>query len=181
MQDATSHDAKTNAAGLLQGDSTTVALQNSLRNAIQSVTTRGGAFTRLAHATRSRRRPAADPAKLEKALASNPDDAEGLFRNTGGGAADGIAVQLKALTANPSNDGFFKSKDDTLHVFKRNSQDQARVNDKVNAFEKRITQLQRPDTQLSSLNGLMPIFATGVRLEQVKRLMRGFSFSGTGR
>lgn len=160
LQDATKYDAKTNAAGLLQGDSTTVALQNSLRNAIQSVTTGGGAFKRLADVGITQQRGgdlAVDSAKLSKALASNPDDVKGLFRNTGGGAADGIAVQLKALTANLlSNDGFFKSKDDTLQLsLKRNSQDQARVNDKVNAFEKRITQRYNAlDTQLSSLNGL---------------------------
>lgn len=160
LQDATKYDAKTNAAGLLQGDSTTVALQNSLRNAIQSVTTGGGAFKRLADVGITQQRGgdlAVDSAKLSKALASNPDDVKNLFRNTGGGAADGIAVQLKALTTNLlSNDGFFKSKDDTLQLsLKRNSQDQARVNDKVNAFEKRITQRYNAlDTQLSSLNGL---------------------------
>jgi flagellar hook-associated protein 2 len=160
LQDATKYDAKTNSAGLLQGDSTAVALQNSLRNAIQSISTGGGAFKRLADVGITQQlggNLAVDSTKLSKALAGNPEDVKGLFRNTGGGSADGIAVQLKALTANLlSNDGFFKSKDDTLQLsLKRNSQDQTRVNEKVNAFEKRITQRYNAlDTQLSSLNGL---------------------------
>lgn len=160
LQEATKYDAKTNSAGLLQGDSTAVALQNSLRNAIQSITSGGGAFKRLADVGITQQlggNLAVDSAKLSKALAGNPEDVKGLFRNTGGGSADGIAVQLKALTTNLlSNDGFFKSKDDTLQLsLKRNSQDQTRVNEKVNAYEKRITQRYNSlDTQLSSLNGL---------------------------
>jgi flagellar hook-associated protein 2 len=160
LQDATKYDAATKSAGLLQGDSTAVALQNSLRNAIQSVTTGGGAFQRLADIGITQQLGgdlAVDSSKLTKALSENPDDVKNLFRNTGGGSADGIAVQLKALTTNLlSNDGFFKSKDATLQLsLKRNSQDQTRVNEKVEAFEKRITQRYNAlDAQLSSLNGL---------------------------
>lgn len=160
LQEVTKYDAKTNAAGLLQGDSTTVALQNSLRNAIQSVTSGGGVFQRLADVGITQQlggNLAVDTTKLNKALAEKPDDVKNLFRNTGGGAADGIAVQLKALTTNLlANDGFFKSKDATLQLsLKRNAQDQTRVNEKVDAFEKRITQRYNSlDKQLSSLNGL---------------------------
>ncbi|MCL5742238.1 MAG: flagellar filament capping protein FliD [Acidovorax defluvii] len=160
LQDATKYDAKTQSAGLLQGDSTTVALQNSLRNAIQSVTTGGGAFKRLADVGITQQLGgdlAVDSSKLSKALAGNPEDVKNLFRNTGAGSADGIAVQLKSLTTNLlSNDGFFKSKDDTLQLsLKRNSQDQTRVNEKVDAFEKRITRRYNAlDTQLTGLNGL---------------------------
>lgn len=160
LQDATKYDAKTKTAGLLQGDSTAVALQNSLRNAIQSVTTGGGAFTRLADVGITQQLGgdlAVDSAKLNKALASNPEDVKNLFRNPGSGAEAGIAVQFRALTTNLlSNEGFFKSKDSTLQLsLKRNSQDQARVNDKVDAFEKRITQRYNAlDSQLSNLNGL---------------------------
>ncbi|HTH10471.1 MAG TPA: flagellar filament capping protein FliD, partial [Acidovorax sp.] len=108
---------------------------------------------------------AVDSAKLTKALTEKPDDVKSLFRNTGGGSADGIAVQLKALTTNLlSSDGFFKSKDDTLQLsLKRNSQDQNRVNDKVDAFEKRITQRYNAlDKQMASLNGLNAYIAQQV-------------------
>lgn len=160
LQEATKYDSKTNSAGLLQGDSTAVALQNSLRNAIQSVTSGGGAFTRLADVGITQQLGgdlAVDSTKLSKALTEKPDDVKNLFRNTGGGSANGLAVQLKALTTNLlSNDGFFKSKDDTLQLsLKRNGLDQARFNDRVDAFEKRITQRYNAlDTQMSTLNGL---------------------------
>ena len=160
LQDATKYDAKTNSAGLLQGDSTTVALQNSLRNALQSVTSGGGAYKRLADVGITQQLGgdlAVDSSKLNNALAQNPDDVKNLFRNTGTGSAAGIAVQFKALTTNLlSNDGFFKSKDDTLQLnLKRHSLDQARFSDRVSAYEKRITQRYNAlDTQLSSLNGL---------------------------
>ena len=168
LQDATKYDAATKSAGLLQGDSTAVALQNSLRNAIQSVTTGGGSFQRLADIGITQQLGgdlAVDSSKLNKALAENPEDVKNLFRSTGGGAADGIAVQLKALTTNLlSNDGFFKSKDATLQLsLKRNAQDQTRVNEKVDAFEKRITQRYNSlDAQLSSLNGLNAYIAQQV-------------------
>jgi flagellar hook-associated protein 2 len=168
LQDATKYDSKTQSAGLLQGDSTAIALQNSLRNAIQSVTSGGGAFKRLADVGISQQlggNLAVDSAKLNAAFAQNPDDVKNLFRSTGGGSADGIAVQLKALTTNLLSDvGFFKSKDNTLQLsLKRNSQDQLRFNDKVDAFEKRITaRYNALDTQLSSLNGLNAYIAQQV-------------------
>jgi flagellar hook-associated protein 2 len=160
LQDATKYDAATKSAGLLQGDSTAVALQSALRSAVQSVTSGGGAYQRLADIGITQQLGGdlvVDSGKLNKALTDNPEDVKNLFRNTGGGGADGIAVQLKAVTASLlANDGFFKSKDATLQLsLKRNAQDQARVNDKVDAFEKRITQRYNAlDTKLSSLNGL---------------------------
>lgn len=160
LQDATKYDGATKSAGLLQGDSTAVALQNSLRNAVQSVTSGGGAYKRLADVGITQQLGGAlavDSGKLSAALSKNPDDLKNLFRNTGGGSADGIAVQIKALTTNLlSNGGFFKSKDDTLQLsLKRNGVDQTRFNAKVDAFEKRITSRYNAlDTQLSSLNGL---------------------------
>lgn len=160
LQEATKYDAKTGTAGLFQGDSTTVALQNTLRNALQSVTKSGGPFQRLADVGITQQLGGdltVDSTKLNRALTDNPEDVKNLFRSTGGGAADGIAVQIKAVTTSLlASNGFFKSKDDSLQLsLKRNSDDQARVNQKADAFEKRITQRYNAlDTQLSSLNGL---------------------------
>ncbi|APW45633.1 flagellar filament capping protein FliD [Rhodoferax antarcticus] len=168
LQDATKYDAGAKSAGLLQGDSTAIGLQNSLRSAMQSVTTSGGAFQRLADIGIAQERGgnlSVNATKLNKALTENPDQVRDLFRNTGGGAVDGIAVKVKALTTNLlSNDGFFKSKDDTLQMsLKRISKDQLRVNERVNAFEQRITrQYNALDTQLSNLNGLNAYIAQQV-------------------
>ena len=100
-----------------------------------------------------------------KGLSENPEDVKNLFRSTGTGGAAGIAVQIKAMTSQLlSNDGFFKSKDDTLQLnLKRNAQDQARFNEKVSAFEKRITaRYNALDTQMSTLTGLNAYIAQQV-------------------
>lgn len=168
LQDATKYDPGAKSAGLLQGDSTAVGLQNSLRSAIQSVTTGGGAFQRLADIGIVQERGgnlSVNASKLNKALTENADQVKDLFRNPGGGAADGIAVKVKALTTNLlSNAGFFKSKDDTLQMsLKRIGKDQQRVNERVNAFEQRITrQYNALDKQLSNLNGLNAYIAQQV-------------------
>lgn len=108
---------------------------------------------------------ALDSTKFNKALTENPDDLKNLFRNTASGSAEGIAVKIKAVTTNLlSADGFFKSKDDTLQLsLKRNAKDQATVNDKVDAFEKRITaRYNALDKQMASLNGLNAYIAQQV-------------------
>lgn len=162
LNEATKYDGSTKSAGLLQGDSTTVALQNALRKAIQSVSTGSGApgLQRLADVGITQQRGgdlAVDTTKFNAVLASNPEEVKNLFRNTGGGSADGIAVQVKSvLTTLLSTAGFFKSKDDSLQLsLKRNTLDQQRVNEKVDAFEKRITaRYNALDSQLSNLNAL---------------------------
>jgi len=160
LNEATKYDAATKTAGLLQGDSTTLALQNSLRGAIQSVTTGSAIFQRLADVGITQQRGGdlvVDSTKLSKAMTDNMDELKNMFRSTGGGAADGVAVKVKALTVDLlANNGFFKSKDSSLQLsLKRNADDQSRVNDKVDAFEKRITaRYNALDTQLSTLNAL---------------------------
>ena len=42
------------------------------------------------------------PTKLTKALSENPDDVKNLFRNTGGGSADGIAVKAEGADHQPA-------------------------------------------------------------------------------
>lgn len=178
LNDATKYDGATKSAGLLQGDSTAIALQNSLRRALQSVSSGSTVFQRLADVGVTQKSGAdalasaqlggeltVDTTKLNRALDQNPEEVKKLFRNTGGGTADGIAVQVKALAANLlSNDGFFKTKDNSLQLaLKRISQDQVRGGEKVDAYEKRITQRYNAlDTQLSSLNGLNAYIAQQV-------------------
>lgn len=168
LQDATKYDASTSAGGLLQGDSTAITLQNTLRNAIQSSTTSGGVFTSLVGVGITQQRGGdlvVDSTKLNKAISDSSEDLKNLFRSTGGGAADGIAVKLKAVTTDLlSTTGFFGSKEASLQLsLKRNEKDQATVNTKVDAFEKRITaRYNALDKQLSTLNGLNAYIAQQV-------------------
>ena len=159
LSDATKYDGTTKQAGLFQGDSTAIGLQNALRSAVQSVSTASSAFQRLADVGITQQlggNLAVDSAKLAKAL-ENPDEVKNMFRSTESGSAQGIAVKIKALTTSLlSVDGFFKAKDATLQLsLDRNAKDQTRVSERAQAVE---TQLNRRysalDTQLASLNAL---------------------------
>ncbi|MDD2845001.1 MAG: flagellar filament capping protein FliD [Rhodoferax sp.] len=170
MSEATKFDAGSKSAGLLQGDSTAVGLQNALRAAMQAVSGGSAVFQRLADigvVQKASANPAAiaasggeltvDTAKLNKALNENSEEVKKFFRGSGNVATEGIAVKLKSLTTSMlSSDGFFKSKEGVLKSnLERNSKDQERVNLRVNNFEKRITaRYNALDTQLSTLNGL---------------------------
>jgi flagellar hook-associated protein 2 len=159
LSDATKYDGTTKQAGLFQGDSTAIGLQNALRSAVQSVSTASSVFQRLADVGITQQlggNLAVDSAKLAKAL-EKPDEVKNMFRSTESGSAQGIAVKIKALTTSLlSTDGFFKAKDSTLQLsLDRNAKDQARVSERAQAVE---TQLNRRysalDTQLASLNAL---------------------------
>ncbi|WP_138514092.1 flagellar filament capping protein FliD [Rhodoferax bucti] len=160
LQEATKYDPATSAGGLLQGDSTAITLQNTLRNVIQATTSSGGAFTRLADVGITQQRGGdlvVDSTKLGKAIADAPENLKNLFRSTGGGSADGIAVKIKTVTTNLlSVTGFFGSKDASLQLsLKQNAKDQTTLNAKVDAYEKRITaRYNALDTQLTKLNGI---------------------------
>ncbi|GGH57230.1 flagellar hook-associated protein 2 [Comamonas phosphati] len=160
LNEATKYDAAAKKGGMLQGDSTTITLQNSLRNAMQALTSGSATFKRLSDVGIAQLRGgdlSIDSGKLSTAMNGKMDDLKNLFYNPGTGATAGIAVQVKALTTNLlSVDGFFQSKDGSLQrSLKQNAKDQARVQDKVDAFEKNLTrQYNALDSKMSSLNAL---------------------------
>lgn len=159
LNEATKYDAATKGAGLLQGDSTALALQNSLRSAIQSVTTGSSVFTRLTDVGITQQRGgnlAVDSAKLSAALA-NTDELKNMFRSTGGGAADGVAVKIKAVTTSLlSSSGFFQTKDASLKLsLSQNAKNQLQVNERVTKFEANLNaRYSALDTKMASLNAL---------------------------
>ena len=159
LSDATKYDGTSRQAGLFQGDSTAIGLQNALRSAVQSVSTASSAFQRLADVGITQQlggNLAVDSAKLAKAL-ENPDEVKNMFRSTESGSAQGIAVKIKALTTSLlSVDGFFKAKDSTLQLsLDRNAKDQNRVSERAQAVEKQLNRRYSAlDTQLASLNAL---------------------------
>ena len=159
LNEATKYDPATKGAGLLQGDSTALSLQNSLRNALQSVTTGSSVFTRLADVGITQQRGgnlAVDSTKLAAGLA-NTDELKNMFRSTGGGSADGIAVKIKAVTTSLlSSTGFFQTKDTSLKLsLTQNAKNQAQVNERVNKFEANLNaRYTALDKKMSSLNAI---------------------------
>ncbi len=159
LGDATKYDTATKTAGLLQGDSSALSLQNSLRAALQSVTSSSKVFTRLADVGITQQRGGdlvLDSTKLTAAM-GNMDELKNLFRSTGGGAADGIAVRIKSLASNLlSTGGFFTNKTYSLQTaLDRNAKEQDRVNARASNVETSLTKRYSAlDAQMASLNAL---------------------------
>ncbi|MFN4351571.1 MAG: flagellar filament capping protein FliD [Hylemonella sp.] len=159
LNEATKYDQATKTGGLLQGDSTTLALQSALRAAVQSMSTGSSVFGRLSDIGVSALRGGnleVDSTKLGKAMA-NMDELKALFSSTTPGNAEGIAVRLKGLTKTLlASDGYFKTKDDNLkRSLDNNAKDQVRVNEKASRVEAALNRRYSAlDVQLTSLNSL---------------------------
>ncbi len=160
LSSSTKYDSETKTAGLLQGDSTALNLQNILRS-MMGASTKGGAYATLSDigiAVQRGGRLTVDSTKLDKALAADPAGVKNLFANATGADADkGIAVKFKALTSSMlSFDGSFNSKTDALAAAdKRNLPEQDKVNARASALEKRLNaQYTALDKQMASLTSL---------------------------
>jgi flagellar hook-associated protein 2 len=168
LNQITAYDKDTKTAGLLQGDTTAVALQNTLRMAIQSVAggSGNGGLRSLSDvgvmvSKGTGVRPTGDleldTKKLETALA-DPDAVKALFRGPDGGSlTDGVAGKIKAATDSLlSGDGFFASKDKLLKKTLDNVQKEiTRVEDRADSVEKNLkVRYTALDTQMSRLNAL---------------------------
>ena len=159
LNEATAYDAATKKGGLLQGDSTAITLQNNLRNALQSVSTASSTYQRLSDIGVAQQRGGSltiDSTKLAAAL-DNADEVKNMFRSTESGAAEGIAVKIKAMTTTLlATNGFFKTKDDSLKLsLTRNSKEQARVNEKAANVEAQLNRRYSAlDSKLATLNAL---------------------------
>ncbi len=159
LNEATAYDAATKKGGLLQGDSTAITLQNNLRNVLQSVSTASSTYQRLSDIGVAQQRGGSltiDSTKLAAAL-DNADEVKNMFRSTESGAAEGIAVKIKAMaTTLLATNGFFKTKDDSLKLsLTRNSKEQARVNEKAANVEAQLNRRYSAlDSKLATLNAL---------------------------
>ncbi|AVS89912.1 flagellar cap protein FliD [Paracidovorax avenae] len=166
LNDATKYDKDTKTAGLLQGDSSAVTLQNTLRMTLQSVN-QSGAFRALSDVGVVSAGGAGnlspdgsltlDSTKFDKAMQS-PDDVKAFFRGADGGSVtDGFAGKLQAVTSKLlGSDGFFASKDQSYKdVLKRNAADIERITDRASEVEKNLTaRYTALDTKMSTINQL---------------------------
>lgn len=156
LSSSVGYNANTKTAGLLQGDATTVSLQNQLRNLVTAT----GAFGRLSDLGLDMKRGGAltvNDAKLDQAL-MNPDNVKKIFANATGTAADsGVAVKFKSFTSLLlSFDGTMNNKNDALTgESKRNLSEQDKVNARAAVVEKRLrAQYSALDAQMGSLTAL---------------------------
>ena len=162
LSKSTAYDAETKTAGALQGDSTSVGLQNAMRSLIATTAEGAGAFTRLADIgidIKKGGKLEVSATKLDEAL-KDPAALKAMFANSSGGggsATDGLAVKVKAMTAKMLGfEGLISNKSDAINAsLKRNSSDQDRVNARAAMFETRLrAQYMALDVKMGSLSGL---------------------------
>lgn len=160
LNEATKYDPATKTAGPLQGDTAALALQSSLRGAVQAMTSASSVFTRLSDIGLSQLQGgdlSVNSTKLSAAM-SNMDELKKMFSNAGtSNSSNGIGVLVKNIASDMlSSSGFFTSKDGSLkRQLDLNAKEVARVNARISrveaALQKRYSAL---DSQVSSLNAL---------------------------
>jgi flagellar hook-associated protein 2 len=161
LADATKYDASTQTAGILQGDSVIVGLQNSLRNMMTSSTGGSGAFSNLSQLGISLQLGGAltvDASKLSAALSSNLSDVKNLFTlNNNDPATNGIARKAKDFaTAALSVDGLVTNESNALQgQATANQKDQDSVNAHADAVAAQLKATYSAlDVQMGSLTAL---------------------------
>lgn len=153
--------AAADGSGVLQGDSSTVSLQNALRMLTSGFSGSKGAFTRLSDIgiqMLEGGKLSVDDTKLTKGL-TNVDALKGLFANKADSSGDGggIAVNFKNFTDKLlSFDGTLNSKSDSLEKsLKNNSTEQDKVNTRAENLQTRLyKQYSALDVKMSSLSAL---------------------------
>lgn len=156
-------DPDNTSLGVLQADSATVSLQNTLRSLTTgTVGNASGAFTRLAMVGIEMKEGGAleitKADKLDKALDS-PEALKSLFaaKASSDGSGGGIAVNFKKFTDQLlAYDGTLNSKTDSLKArAKVNLSQQDKVNQNAAVLEARMTrQYQALDKQMASISAL---------------------------
>lgn len=166
LNDVTKYDQGTKTAGLLQGDSSAVTLQNTLRMALQSVGGSDALRNLSAVGIVSDGGPGnlsptgdlkLDITKFNKAM-ETPDEVKAFFRGPENGSVeDGFAGKFKSVTGKLlASDGFFASKAKIYeNSLKLNAKDVETINDRADRLEVSLkARYSALDTKMSSLNAL---------------------------
>jgi flagellar hook-associated protein 2 len=169
LQELTKYDSTTKTAGLLQGDTTAVSLQNAIRGVMQS-TTSGSSYARLADIGITQALGgdlSVDSTKLSAAL-DNGTEVKKLFTiDNSNTLTNGFALKFKKFSDGLlATDGFFSTKDSSLkRSLEANSKDQTRLNEKVARVEAALNRRYSAlDTQMASLTALNAYVAQQVTL-----------------
>jgi flagellar hook-associated protein 2 len=159
LSDATKYTAATKTGGPLQGDATTLGLQNALRAMLGS-TSSGSTFSYLSDVGLERQTDGSlkindtklTDAKLDLANLKN------LFAaNNGDATTNGFGLKVRDFSrALVAFDGAVTNKSTALQAtIKRNSEDQDRVTDRAARVEVQLyKQYTALDAQMAQLNGL---------------------------
>ena len=160
LSDLTKYDSATKTAGLFQGDSSIVGLQNILRNMLGSVSTGGGTYQRLSDVGMERHLDGSltiNTAKLSVA-ANNGTALQKLFTsNNSNTLTNGFALKFRTLGKGVlASGGSVTNEASALQAaLARNTAAQTKVNDRAAVVETRLrAQYSALDGQMGSLNAL---------------------------
>jgi len=166
---ATKYDAGTKTAGVLQGDSSAIGLQNALRSMMRSVSG-STPFTRLADIgieMQTDGRLNIDSTKFDAAL-SQPDQMKMLFTiETGNPATQGLGLKARTFSDGLlSIDGLVSSRKNALQKsLDRNDQEQDKVEERAARAETRyLAQYNAMDANVARLNGLSTFVSQQITL-----------------
>jgi flagellar hook-associated protein 2 len=153
LTEATKYDENTKTAGVMQGDSVVVGLQNAFRSLLGSSST-GSTFSRLADIGLDVKRGGLmtlNSSKLDTAL-KDLDNLQALFTADNTGTAnDGFGLKIQSFADGLlATGGTVTNKSDALQTaLKSNSKEQEKVNQRAVLMEKRLR------AQYSALDGQM--------------------------
>ena len=164
LREQTKYDSATKTAGVLQGDSTAVGLQNSLRSIIGGTTSLAGGVGRLAGVgiqAGADGNLITDDAKLTTAL-SSLDNIKKLFSGVdttpgSGGSNDGFGVRIRSFIDQAlGTEGRLTTRETGLQKEIDNSnKQQAKLEDRASQTEARLrARYTSLDGQISKLNAL---------------------------
>lgn len=170
LREQTRYDEATKKAGALQGDASTVSLMNQLRSLAGGGTTASSVFSRLTDIGLEPQKDGTLTVKDAKVTAAlgNLAELKQAFTTVGtGGTTDGLALQFRGFVDRLLGaDGLFETRTGGLNArIQGNSERQARMEDRVAEFEKRIrARYTALDKQLGQLSGLSSYVAQQVTL-----------------
>lgn len=159
LKEMTKYDPTTKTAGSLQGDSTAVGLQASLRRMMSSLGPPDSSFRRLSDVGLEFQQDGTlkvNDTKLNQAL-DNLGQLQTFFTAVGPQGSDGIATRLKIFTEGFLGvSGTLTTKNQSLQTaIDRNGKEQERVNERATRVEARLlAQYSRLDAELGKLSAL---------------------------
>ena len=159
LADSTKYDAASKKGGIMQGDSTTVGLQNALRSMLGSASV-GSTYTRLSDVGIERQTDGSlkvNATKLTSAM-QNLDNIKNLFAtNNSNPATNGFGLKVRDFARGlVAADGLVTNKATALQgSITRNSKDQDRVTDRAARVEVQLrAQYSALDAQMAQMSSL---------------------------
>lgn len=160
LAEMTKYDAATKTGGTLQGDSTAVSLQATLRRMVGGSGPGGSSFSRLSDLGVEFQKDGSlkvNDTKLDAAL-TKPDDVKAFFMaDSGSEGGNGLALRLKDFAAGLLNtSGTLSTRSDALKsASDRNTKEQERMSDRIGKTQARLeAQYSRLDASMGKLNAL---------------------------